>query len=497
MRIVEIKIVVYFIVFALICSSFSYLLIFKGFINKNSDFMLYLSSAVIQAYAALIAIPLTISVVHLSRMYGSPLVDVLIKESTDIFVMYAIIVFISVFNIVVNPAIPKYMFIMLSLQLSVCVLPLYPLIKRLGKLLSISPPQIMKILGYPIVMQKLIDKGKLFEVNTKLLKGLSLIRSSIMDPSLRDYLSETLEIFSDTISTFPWTNKEKAEERKLSDGRVQRMDMQLLLLNIVRHLNEYIVDPLKHTKILPDPRKFSSLYTELFKAIIRLDKALGANILPLSTYDEYFRSMTTLIETFIEGEKIDALNLIFWSFFEGCREGIPAKSKSWITARVVSRALSLSSSSIRKLKANAAEKEKIRSVLFIADQAFQIIKYDPRIFAWLDSESIDDWEYLIEEGSRTDLGWMIICLPFVEKELNKIKEYEPEFIYNRALANLSKILSKIKEKLVKNQWVVFVTENSLDIMNIKDRTIGSVQFKNILQKDEIKLLQSFVMKYFK
>ncbi len=90
---------------------------------------------------------------------------------------------------------------------------------------------------------------------------------------------------------------------------------------------------------------------------------------------------------------------------------------------------------------------------------------------------------------------MIICLPFVEKELNKIKEYE--FIYNRALANFSKILSKIKEKLVKNQWVVFVTENSLDIMNIKDRTIGSVQFKNILQKDEIKLLQSFVMKYFK
>ena len=162
MRIVGVKIVVYFIVFALICSSFSYLLIFKGFINKNSDFMLYLSSAVIQAYAALIAIPLTISVVHLSRMYGSPLVDVLIKESTDIFVMYAIIVFISVFNIVVNPATPKYMFIMLSLQLSVCVLPLYPLIKRLGKLLSISPPQIMKILGYPIVMQKLIDKGKLY-----------------------------------------------------------------------------------------------------------------------------------------------------------------------------------------------------------------------------------------------------------------------------------------------------------------------------------------------
>jgi len=47
----------------------------------------------------------------------------------------------------------------------------------------------------------------------------------------------------------------------------------------------------------------------------------------------------------------------------------------------------------------------------------------------------------MEEGSRTDLGWMIICLPFVEKELNKIKEYE--FIYNRALANFSKILSKI------------------------------------------------------
>jgi len=464
MRIVRTKLIAYFIAFALICS-FSYLLTFKGF------------------YAALIAIPLTISVVHLSRMYGSPLVDVLIKESKRIFVMYMIVVGISVFNIVVDPATPEYIFMMLSLQLSVCILPLYPLIEHLRKLLAISPPQIMKILGYPAEIQKLIDKDMLFEVNTRLLKGLSLIRSSIMDLSLRDYLSETLGLLSKTISAFSWSDK-KIEERKLSDGRVQRIDMRFLLWNIVRYLDECIIDPLKLTKILPDPSIFSPLFTELNKAFIE------TNTLNSSVFDNYLRKISILVETFVENRKIEALNLLFYSIFWSFEE-----YKKDIPAEIVSRAICLSASSIKKLKAIDAEREDIILAFLIPSQAFKAIKDNPRIFAGLDSESISAWEYLIEESDRTDLGWMIICLPFVESEFGRIKEHKSEFIYNRALANFSKILSKIKEKLVKNQWIIFITENSLNIMNIKDRTIGSVQLNNILQKDEIKVLQSFIMRH--
>ncbi len=483
MRMVGTKIVAYFIVFALICS-FSYLLTFKGFINKD-DFMLYLSSAVIQAYAALIAIPLTMSAVHLSRMYGSPLVDVLIKESKGIFALYTVIVVISVFNIIFNPATQEYLFIMLSLQLSVCVLPLYPLIEQLRNLLAISPSQIMKILGYPAEIQKLIDKDKLFEVNTRLLKGLSLIRSSIMDISLRDHLSETLGLFSKTISAFPWSDK-KVEERKLSDGRVQRMDMHFLLLNIVRYLDECIIDPLKLTKILPDPHIFYQLFRELNKAFIKTD------FLNSSVFDDYLRKISILVETFVENRKIDALNLLFYSIFWSFKE-----DKKEIPARIVSRAIFLSASSIKKLKAIGVERGDIDLAFLITGQAFEAIKDNPKIFAGLDSKSIDAWEYLIEESNRTDLGQMIICLPFVENEFRRIKEHEPEFIYDRALVNFSKILSKIKEKLVKNQWVIFITENSLNIINIKDRTIGSVQLENVLQKDEIKLLQSFITRHLK
>jgi len=486
MRVDRIKKIVINILALALISSFSYLLIFSGIINNNPDFMLYLSSAVIQSYAALIAIPLTMSAVHLSRMYGSPLIDVLIRESKGIFALYTVIVVISVFNMIVNPVTQEYLFIMLLLQLSVCILPLYPLIERLRNLLAISPPQIMKILGYPAEIQKLIDKDKLFEVNTRLLKGLSLIRSSVMDISLRDHLSETLGLFSKTISAFPWSDK-KVEERKLSDGRVQRIDMRLLLSNIIRYLDECIIDPLKLTKILPDPFMFSPLLTELNKAFIKTD------FLNSSVFDDYLRKISILVETFVENRKIDALNFLFYSIFWSFKE-----SKKEIPAKVVSRAICLSASSIRKLKANVAEKGEIKSAFLITTQAFDAIKDNPKIFAWLDSESIDAWIYLIEESDRTDLGWILICLPFIECELGRIKEHEHEFIYNRALMNFSRIVSKIKEKLVRNRWITFIHENRLNIMSIEDNTIASVELKNVLKSDEVvKLLQSFIARHLK
>ncbi len=483
MKVIRKKIIFYFIALVLICL-FSHFLLSEGFLNKNPDFMLYLASAVIQAYAALIAIPLTISVVHLSRMYGSPLVDILIKESKGIFAIYIPIVVISVFNMVIDPA-PGYLFIMLLLQLSVCIFPLYPLVERLRNLLTISPPQIMKVLGYPEKLKELADKGKLTEINIKFLKGLSLIRSCIMDLSLRDYLSPTIDTFSKAISIFPWSDK-NLKEKKIIEGRVQQVDRFSIALNIVQHLDECITDPLKHIEILPDPSILSPLFRELNKAFVKMD------ISGTSIFDDYLRKLSVLVGLFVENRKTDALNLFFYSMFWFYKE-----SGKEIPANAVSKAISLSASSIENLKTKHAEREDIKSIFLITSQAFMTIKIDPKIFVKLQPEAIDAWIYLIKEGDRTDLGWMITCLSFVKEKLVEVKRHEHPIIYERAKANFFRVLNEIKEKLVKNNWKIFLDDNHLNILNISDNTIGSLRLDNIVGKSEKAVLRSFIDNYLK
>jgi len=470
----------------------SYLLVSKGIVVKEDlQFMLYLSSATIQAYAALIAIPLTISVVHLSRMYGSPLVDVLIKAGKRIFLYYIVIVVVSVANMIINPDTVSILLsfpsmftltIMLMLQLSVCLLPLYPLLKNLIALLTITPPQIMKYLGYPQRIDELINKNMLFEVNDMLLKGLSLIRSCILDISLRDYLKDTINLFSIAFKNIPWYNKEMKEERMVN-GRLKQIDLTSILLNIVRALDECIIDPLRNTKVLPDPYILSQLIIELNRAFIKSEFTLT------SFFEEYLKKISILVEIFVMNRKVDALNLFFYSMLWSFKE-----SGKSIHPRVISNALILSASLIKKLKTLASGDE-IRQILFITGQSFIAVKNNPKIFIHLNSEAIDAWLYLIDECSRTDLGMMLTCLPFIENELEKIEKQEYKFIYDRAVRNFSKILTKIIAKLRESNWLVFIRANRLNILDTNDNTIGSVELRGILNEAEVKLLTLFITKY--
>jgi len=80
----------------------TYLLLSSDLLTKNEDFILYFSSAVIQSYAALIAIPLSTSAYHLSRQYGLSSIDILINKSRNLISIYFTIVSISILNMLLN-----------------------------------------------------------------------------------------------------------------------------------------------------------------------------------------------------------------------------------------------------------------------------------------------------------------------------------------------------------------------------------------------------------
>ena len=441
--------------------------------------MLYLSSATIQSYAALIAIPLTISAVHLSRMYEAALPNVLLKESKKIFAVYSIIVIVSIFNIIINPTTPESMIVMLTLQLAVCILPIYPLLKELLNLLTISPIKIMEFLGYPQKVQKLVNEGKFFETQNRLFKGLSLIRSCIIDMSLRDYLASVVKLYATTLSGFHWANKKIDETRK--EGRI---DMETLCWSILNLIDENVISPIENTKILPNPHTLYPLLKEINVAMI------DTSMLNSSVFDDYLEEMSKLTEIYVEKRKTKHSNLFLYSIFWSIKE-----KNEPIPPILISRAISLSAALIKKV-----EKFRGEDFLYISmftNEAFYAIKDDPKSFARLDSEAIDAWISLIENGDRMNLSPMIISLSSVEKYLKKIKEQENEFIYKRALGNFIKIKSKIKEKNIQNRWVVFVDKNAINILSINDNTISSHGVKNILKNDELKILRSFVDRNFK
>jgi hypothetical protein len=190
--------------------------------------------------------------------------------------------------------------------------------------------------------------------------------------------------------------------------------------------------------------------------------------------------------------KKEALNSFFFSVLWIFNENSDKITDRNVT-RVLSKGIILSETLIKLLETKLDKTDDIKYILFVLSSYIRdwLYKY-PRAFTGLE---IDDLIYLIEKGERLFVGNIVITLFCIESELEKIKETEPEFIYKRTVTKFEKIKLQVKEILEKNRWQMFVENNSLNILDMNDKTIGSTQLANILSQNDVNSLGLFIQRH--
>jgi len=464
---------------------------FTNFFNiaiLNSNLMVNLSNLIIASYTALITLFFSISGLHLSKQYGLISADILINKSRRLLIMYLMAISIAIIGITWKPENFKMLKIttkvvsinatstMIGVEIVFILLFVYLFPKYLLETFRISPVEIIKMLGYPDDVVRDSKKGKLQLANNRLSKGLTLIRICIMDLAMRDELKKVVSIFSKTIRQIPYEDLKK-----------KGVDIGKIIFAIHIRMDECIFDPLISTHLKPDTRIFSRLFCNLTRMYIISD------LLNSSLFDEFLDKIYRITVDYVNSDKKEALNEFFfsvlWIFNENAN-----KISDWEVSKVLSKGITLSATLIKLLEAKLNKTNDIKYILFVLSSYLQdwLLRY-PRAFIGL---NIDDLIYLIEKGDRLFTGSVIIALSRIERELEVIKEEEHEFVYRRTVVNFEKIKAEINKILKTNRWRIFVEGNSLGILNTSDRTIGAIQLKNILNREDIELLRLFIQKHF-
>jgi len=484
-------------VFIVLSIAIFFLVDFSDIAHVNPNLISNLSNLLIVLYTPLTAIIFSILGIHLSRQYGLSSTDILIKKSKGIFAIYSVAIFISILGIILDfktlenltleiaTVSIKTTSIMLGAEIIIAMFSAYFFPKYLLEIFRISPAEIMKTLGYPDEIVKLVKEGKLYQADTRLSRGLSLIRICIMDLAMRDELEAVVTRFNKTIEEIPWHQKKEELREK------ERIDMVALSWKIHRRMDECIFSPLINTELKPDMPLFSTLFCNFTRIYI------NTNLIGSSLFDEYLDNLYRVTTNYVMTNKREALSSFFfgavlWAFGENLNK------ISYVgVSRVLSKGVVLSASLIKSLETKPDKTDEIRYILFIAFTNLRDwVKKYPRAFMHAAAPEIGDLIYLMEKASRTDIGSVIIALFHVESELVKIKETEHPFIYERTVTGFNQVKSKVAEILKRNHWRILISKNDLRLLNMDDRTIGAIQFANILNEDEIKGLKSFIEKHF-
>lgn len=464
-------------------------LISNNIINSNSTFMLYLASATIQAYAALIAIPLSISAIHLSRQYGRFVASILFRKSKRLFLIYFVILLVSTLNIIINPNNLKETLIaqkyssfglLIALQVGVTIIPLYYVFEYLKSALLMSPEDIMKELGFPKDVVQLVKKNKLSEAHKRLLSGLSMIRACITDTTMRDDLYRVVSLFKETMENIPW--EEEKEETK--NGR---LDMASLFLNIEWNLDEYVIDPLMKSSIKPNVHLLATFFLSLHKALLKTYSTFS------SVFEEHLDKMYRVTFQYVVEGKIEALNEWFFSILWKDTGHLEPRS----IARVLLKGVKLSTALVKLLREKPGREEDIEKIVFFYNSALlNRIRAFPEFLLHDIWGSVEDLIYLLRMD-LTLLGNVIIGLAFTENRLGKIKTSEPEILYKRILYQCSRLENEIKSILRSNKLVVFVQDKHLRILSAEHGGGASISLENVLKDEEIEILDSFIQRHLK
>jgi hypothetical protein len=482
-------IVVFILLFAIL-----FLVDFSNIAYANANLMSSLSNLLILLYTSLVAIIFSFLSIHLSRQYGLSSIDILIKKAESIFTIYNIVIIISIlglildlktlenFNIEWGKVSIRAPSIMLGTEIIFVIFSAYFFKKYVSETVRITPREIMKTLGYPDKIVNLVEKGRLYEADTKFSRGLSLIRLCITDLSLRDELEAILNTFNDTIKAIPWHLRKEELRGK------EKIDISTLYWKIHSKMDEHIFSPLVSTDLKPSINLLSKLFCNLTNIYI------DTNLINSSLFSEYLNNLYRVTENYVKADKIEALNYFFFgSVFWVFRENLEKISYSSVS-EVLSKGIGLSTSLVKSLEKRPNKKDDIKYILFITfGGLYDWVKIYPKAFIRIEA---DDLIYLMGKGGRVEIGKIIIALSNFESELVKIKENEPSFIFERAVTVFNRIKSEIETILNNQHWRILLSEKELRLLNVSDKTIEAIQFANFLNEDEVKKLKSFIEKHF-
>lgn len=454
-------------------------------ITKLSYFVFYINTA-------LIAILFSILAIHLPRQYGLISVDFLLKKSRNIVVFYFLNILIAlpgivldfntfklplftIIDITINPV-----SIILAIEIIIAIITAYSFQKYLLEIFHLSPKDIMKQLGYPEKILIYVQKGKFHQTKIQLNKGLSLIRICILDMSMRDELESVVLDFNNIIEKIPW-HEEKEKQLDKKDINIE------IFFDLHRNIEEYIIDSIINIELKPSLHMFSPFFHTITKVYI------NTGMVKTSLFVEHLDRLYRVTENYVIEGKKEALESFFFQpvffVFDANLKKISYKEVSL----ALSEGLTLSTSLIR-----AIGSEKRREVNYISFILFTFLqqwlqKY-PRAFTSL--TDIDNLVYFIEKGGRFETGEIIIILFYIEKELPNLEKVETPYEYIMTTEKITKIKSKIVNKLKSNQWRVFIRENNLNILDINDNTIGAKQLKGMVNENEVEAFNSYIQRYF-
>lgn len=460
--------------------------------DQNPLLVSSLPSSIITLYTAIVAILVTILAIHVPRQYGLSSIDILTRKSKGMLAFYSTAILFSLLSMILDSenfrALGFEVFsvsisvgsVLLTAEIIVISFSIYFISRYLLEILRISPMEIMRDLGFPNAVSKLVEKGRLFQVDGRLSKGLSLIRICIMDLSMRDDLEKLVLAFDNAINQIPWS--EKREERSGS----KRIDMTVLLLYLINRMEECIFDPLVETKLKPSQQSFSRLFSSFMQIFIKAD------LLNSSIFGNYLSGLYQVAENFVKVGKKEALDNLFlqklWVFKEDM------ESVSYISlSSALSEGIALSASLIRQFEVKPNKIDDIRYILFVISTHIEHwLSEFPRILSRLPLENLI---YLMESRGIQNLTSFIIPLFRIEKELERIKESENEFVYGRVVTRFRLLIERIKAIMKKDNLRVFVKDHNLDVLSIDDGTVARHQLENILNESDTKALETFVKRH--
>jgi len=212
--------------------------------------VLYMSTALIQAYAALIAIPFTIAVVHLQSRYGFIAIEFLFRYLRRVFLILGVI-FMASFLIIIATSInthkwgPKLVYLSLIMLVNILLLPLPFIVNYVRSIFTLRPSDMVDFLLEDKITKNstrtdTIDYNRLREGLSKafLLAGLC-----ILDPSLEPELSEVIEKISNFLNKVVIHYIKKASRNSDEESNERK-----LIRSILGFTSQYIVEYLKHSK---------------------------------------------------------------------------------------------------------------------------------------------------------------------------------------------------------------------------------------------------------
>ena len=216
--------------------------------------ILYVCSAVIQAYAALIAIPFTIAVVHLQSRYGYISIGFLFRYSLRAFIVFGVIASVAVLTMLLastglyehNLSLAT---IFIAVLVGISLLPLPFMINHIKSLFTLKPSEIADFLLRDVRIRGELRPDmykKLGEVLPKvfLLTGLCILDPSL-EPELRRITTRIATFFNNHV--IPHIKKVVEQPSSSFDRDLERVRKELLPI-IFKSLGHYIVDYLKHSK---------------------------------------------------------------------------------------------------------------------------------------------------------------------------------------------------------------------------------------------------------